>query len=599
MDITTKLSGLQEISKAQLSKILNVVSNPKYLIIEPSLIRPLERVCGVTWLKGNGIEKIFKLEPVNPYAGSNVVFYMIYFDTIVFKQVVDQIRSQIENIEQPVKNKFHIIVVPCYNCAFENELEALGVYGTIRIHHFQWMPLHLDTSLLSLEIPNLYSSLFVYKNLTYLPVLSKCLWQLNFVIGKPRFILCLGEYSKAVLAQFDQCCEDRGETDRLESDFGALIIMDRNIDYTSALLTPGTYAALLAEIYNVSAGICEKKEEKLEKFDTKCNPLPEKQSINFSLDSNVDSIYYDIKNRYFTEVLSVLSNLTKELKTEKMSSREMALDEIKQYVQTQLHATKSKKKFITNHLQAAESIINILGHRYENQKMVEHNIVRNNDRALNLNYLEEVLNTENDKYITLRLFCLLILYQPMSESEIRTFWLKFLHQFGFSYGFAFHNLLNIGFIPESVETSNSLNIQGKLKIPIFSSSNSQINSKNLKQIPPDPTAVNLKFPTCTSYVFGGNYIPLITQIAGMILNSIPLDEIRTKLEVFGHLSLRNERGYPLQNRMVLIYMIGGVTYAEIAACNLLETLTGTQIVILSDRVVTGNYLMQGILDYPK
>lgn len=51
MDVFKKLSSLQEISKAQLANIFSANPNRKYLVIEPSLIKPLERVCGVQWLK--------------------------------------------------------------------------------------------------------------------------------------------------------------------------------------------------------------------------------------------------------------------------------------------------------------------------------------------------------------------------------------------------------------------------------------------------------------------------------------------------------------------------------------------------------------------
>ncbi|KAJ8929095.1 hypothetical protein NQ314_018244 [Rhamnusium bicolor] len=225
--------------------------------------------------------------------------------------------------------------------------------------------------------------------------------------------------------------------------------------------------------------------------------------------------------------------------------------------------------------------------------------MKNSEKSTNLNYLEELLVTENDKYVTLRLFCLLASTQTLTEVEIRTFWRKYLHQFGFANGFAFTNLVNAGFVPEPIQSSSSLNLQSKIKIPKFSSSNFYINAKNLKQIPADSDKVNLKYPTCASYVYGGAYIPLITQISGMILNSVPIDEIKAKLEVLGTFSMSNNRGYPLQTRSILIYVIGGITYAEIAACNLLETLTGARICILSDRIVTGNELMKGILDFPK
>ncbi|RZC36920.1 vacuolar protein sorting-associated protein 33B [Asbolus verrucosus] len=591
MDVNKKLSSLQEISKAELSKILTVNPLSKYVVLEPGIIRPLERVCGVKWLKANGVEKIFKLEETCPNFGNYPVFYMIFSKFVTFKQVVDQIRSQIDQ-ENPMKNKFHVIVVPCYLFHFQEELEELGLYSIIKLHSLQWFPLHLDTGILSLELPCIYKSLFLQLDYKFLTPLSKALWKLFFVVGKPRFIVTLGEYSNKILSQIDLLIEDKGDSDRLESDFGSLIIIDRNMDYPSALLTPGTYSALLNEVYGVSTGICEYKEEN-GKEDGRLNPVVKKQPVNFTLDSNQDSVYADIKNRYFTEVTSVISALTKQLKTEKVHSKEMALDEIKRYVQTQLQATKSRKKFITNHLLAAETIINVLGPRYETQQEVEADILKNTNKSTNFSYLEESLCTEDDKFVSLRLFCLLCVTQKLNENEIKSFWRKFLHQFGYKYGLAYRYLINANFIPEASSTSG--NLQAKIRLPKFVNREFYTNASKFKQIPPNPEKIDLKYPTCCSYVFGGSYIPLITQIASMLLNATPIDEIKTKLGGLGILNVRNDKGFPLQSRSVLIYLIGGATYAEIAACNLLETLTGAKIVVLSDRIVSGNDLMREML----
>lgn len=51
MELQRKLSSIREISKAQLSKILFTNPNFKYLVIVPNLIRPLEKICSVQWLK--------------------------------------------------------------------------------------------------------------------------------------------------------------------------------------------------------------------------------------------------------------------------------------------------------------------------------------------------------------------------------------------------------------------------------------------------------------------------------------------------------------------------------------------------------------------
>ncbi|XP_066262933.1 vacuolar protein sorting-associated protein 33B [Euwallacea similis] len=605
MDVFKKLSSLQEISKAQLAKIFSVNPNRKFLVIEPSLIKPLERVCGVQWLKGSGVDKIFKLESVAVNYQDTPIFYMIPPEYKIFTQVVDQIRAQVD-IANPPNNKYHIIVIPRSLHIFEEELEEHGLLESVaKLHSFQWMPLHLDAGILSLEMPLLYNSLFVYENFGLMPVLSKALWQLSLVVGKPNVIISVGAHSNTVLKQFDDLCETKGDTDKLDSDFGALLIIDRSVDYPSALLTPGVYSGLLSEVYPVKSGLCDLKEtaetSKDLQLDDKCIPLWERQPVNLTLNSQQDPVYRDIKNRYFTEVTSVLSNLTKQLKQEKMSSQEMALDEIKRYVQTQLQAAKSRKAFISNHLLAAESIINVVGHRYEKQKEVEIDIMKNTNKSANLNYLEEITVIENDMLLSLRLFCLLSITQKLSDSEVKSFWRKFLHQFGFNYGFALNNLINLGFVSEPSQSSSTINIPSKLnlKLPKFTTSNFYTNTKNMRQIPADPDNVNLKHPTCASYVFGGAYIPLITQIAGMLLNSIPLEDIKAKLENFGPMSLRNDKGYPLLCRNILLFVLGGITYAEIAACNLLETLTGSRICVMSDRIVNGNDLANDILSLPR
>lgn len=51
MMLDKKLTSLVEISKSQLSKILNCCSVTKDLILEPNIIKPLERICGIRWLK--------------------------------------------------------------------------------------------------------------------------------------------------------------------------------------------------------------------------------------------------------------------------------------------------------------------------------------------------------------------------------------------------------------------------------------------------------------------------------------------------------------------------------------------------------------------
>ncbi|KAL3276543.1 hypothetical protein HHI36_011918 [Cryptolaemus montrouzieri] len=525
---------------------------------------------------------------------SKAIYYMIYSDFSVFKLVIDQIRSSVD-IENPPKNKFHVVVIPRVTYLFEKELEEYGLFHTcVKLHSYQWLPIHIDTGILSLEIPFCFRSLFINQDLNYLPMFSKCLWQLLLVVGKVDFILALGQYSNGILSQLDTLWEESGYSDKLDSDIGGLILMDRSLDYTSTLLTPGIYSALLKEVYKVNAGYCESKHEDCPPVDSKFNPNIKINPVVINLNSEQDQIYASIKNKYFTEVTSVLSSLTKELKKEKLNSKEMSVDEIKKYVQTQLGATNSRKKNIANHLIAAETIVNVLGWRFENLSEIELNIINNASKSSNLEFLMELMCIENNELVSLRLFCLLLVTQELSENEINQFWGKFLHHFGYKYGYVLQNLTNAGMISDSRTTINKF---GNIKIPKFSSKQFYSVANRLKQIPSHK--IDYQHPTCPSYVFRGAYIPLITQISSMVLNSMPLEEIKSKLEDIGSLIIRNERGYPLQKRTLLVFVIGGVTYAEIGALNFIEDLTGVKVIVLSDQIISGNDLMENFLELAK
>lgn len=286
-----------------------------------------------------------------------------------------------------------------------------------------------------------------------------------------------------------------------------------------------------------------------------------------------------------------MSNLTKELRAEGETSREMALDEIKNFVKTRLQAATSKKNLITSHLNASETIINVLGHKIEKIRQVEHNIMHNTDRSGNYSHLGKSL-MENDKLITLRLLCLLSITQKLTDSEVKDILTRYHHEFGYKYGYLYNNLIKAGFIEDKTSSSNILT-----KLPMLLSNNFYTNASKLKQIP-EVSITDIKYPTCPSYVFGGCYVPLITTIASLLLSGAPLKEIESKLEVLGPVNTGNNENSVLEQRSLILFIVGGVTFAEIAACNLLEKLTGSKITLISDNIISGNDIAESLISGP-
>lgn len=59
--------------------------------------------------------------------------------------------------------------------------------------------------------------------------------------------------------------------------------------------------------------------------------------------------------------------------------------------------------------------------------------------------------------------------------------------------------------------------------------------------------------------------------------------------------ISGQRG-SLLPKMVVICIIGGITYAEITACRFIEKSTGIRLVLTSDNIITGNKLLEKVQD---
>jgi len=77
-------------------------------------------------------------------------------------------------------------------------IEEEGLGGLISMWALPWAPLRLDTNVLSLELPVIFSQLFVHQDQTMLSAVAKSLWLLETILGKPRVTIKLGQYAKKV-----------------------------------------------------------------------------------------------------------------------------------------------------------------------------------------------------------------------------------------------------------------------------------------------------------------------------------------------------------------------------------------------------------------
>ncbi|CAD1477480.1 unnamed protein product [Heterotrigona itama] len=537
MDITLgdRLNVLQQISQRKLVEILKKIPGTKDLVIEQKLMKILDSFVGVSVLKHYGVEKIYKMEQGLKLSNSQHIF-LVSTDLITCKRVLDQIQSEIPPNSKPhVQPYHHILVAPFVPAILNLIIEEEGLSGLVTLQTLSWEFIRLDGNILSLE-NSMFIDFYYHKDTTLLPALGRGLWSLQLILGSPKLTVTLGKYSQQILKIMDSMRQCLGSSN-IENEIGALIIMDRNYDLVTPLLTPVTYAGLLHEVVeiNVGTGILGKSQVKL--------------------DPDKDKIYEE-------------------------------LSEMETYVTTQLQKTRDLTQQLAFHISACQLIADTLSSDFQTLQEIEKCMLECRERKECLNYIERYI--DDHPLRTLRLLCLLsITSDGVTQSELESIQKLHLHAHGYKHIPLFYKLQSIGLLKYRSE-----NILHKL-----SNWNSEWNNnaQKLKLLPSYFKQAKQKSHSCPSYVFNNVYVPLIAQILNTVVNQEKDSKILDELTNSPNCVISGQRG-SLSPKMVVICIIGGITYAEITACRFIEKSTGIQLVLTSDSIITGNKVLEKVQD---
>ncbi|XP_039291774.1 vacuolar protein sorting-associated protein 33B [Nilaparvata lugens] len=581
--LENRICALNQISSRKLVDILDKIPGQKDFIIDSNIIKPLEKFIGVSKLRSHGVDKIYKFDkPGIPITNSQRV-YMIRSDLITAKHVSDQINSEINQSPEKSSNN-HIIIVPRKLTAILDLFEEEGVFGHMTTYQFQWAPLQLDSKLIIDELPNVYRSLFLEGNNALLPSVAKSIWTLIMLFGIPTVTVYHGKFAQQIEKLLGIYLEKLGRPHKVDSDISCFYLVDRDVDYTCALLTPGTYTCLLDEVCGFTCGVS--------------NFTVSDQNYTLNL-SDTDEIFVQVRNRYFSDVFPYLSSKAKVLRDSfALSQSTTTLDQMQRFVSQELRSVTVMKKCLAGHIAACEKIMLDMSDRFEDLQVNEQNMLMGRNRRDSVSFIEDCIAMDSGGLLgCLRLLSLLSTTSDgLTADEIASFKNQLLHAYGYKHLSSIHNLFTAGLITEQVTSSAPA---GKIANKVVqavtlptrrSSFNAQ--SQKLKLLP--ETCHDPKNPKDMSYIFGGAYIPLICQIiSNLVRKEVSLEEI-TKL-VPNLVTKYSTDCKEIIRQTYLIYFIGGVTFAEVTAFQMLEKLTGCQIVVAGTSIVNGSTLIKSVL----
>ncbi|KAF2347520.1 Sec1-like protein [Trinorchestia longiramus] len=607
---------LKELGCRSLVCCLEELPGKKDFVIDASLMKFLDRLSQAATLRQHDVDKIYKLEQVPPSGQCSQRMYMIRPTPDAVKLIAEHINHRQQEVKQEqlqLQNQSQssviplsrvlVVCVPSITYAVECQLEEEGLSngGIVSFHPFCPGFVPLDDDLLTLEMPNFFRDAFVDGDMSSCAGIGQSLHVLCSVYGSPQRVLSHGRAAHSVITAFHRLRSDRDHTkssSNMKCEIGHLFVLDRDADLVTTLLTQLTYEGSIDEHYGIQAGVVE--------LPHNVTPDGNKSGPSKVLLNSKDSVFASVRHKHFAGVPSMLVKRAKEIQLKKEDSKNMTPGQMRDFVAGDLKLLQAQQNSISLHLSVCEAITKATKRDFDVQLTTEHGLVTGATPASEAKaYFEDCCARQLPLASCLRLLCLLSLTQSygLSTKEYEALTAQLVAACGYRHIISLFDLRQAGLLTVSdvsTDQPQGSTMRGLRQAASNFMNKGQFSSwrslaKSLKLIPDADELIDLHNPSHLSYVFNGAYTPAIVQLISLCLTD-GIQSVSDALKLIPGSTTATGWSNDTTNLppVVLVLVLGGVTFAELAAFKLLGLRTGNRIVIATTGTISGNKLINSI-----
>lgn len=629
---------------------LDKVDGVKDLVLSKTVLVQFDSICGMQKLRQNAVDKVFKLQASPVISETKNRVYVIRPSIEEVKLVAQQINNYLDQDNTQygaVDVRFWIIFVPRVLHHCDLALEEEGVYEYVKTLECPIGLIPLEYDVYSLEDETIFKTLFLNQDRTPLSDIVNSILQLQILSGNIIDVHGQGNFAKIVADKLDQAnllktYEAREEDEECPA-FTDLYLIDRDCDFAAVLLSQLNYEGILDESFSIC---CNRLE-----FGVSFSDSEDKTLVKHSLSSDSDPIFREIRDNHFSTVFSLLKNKNHEMKGKYNKSQDMNLSNLKNFVANELKGLQAEFKCLGLHISACEEIMKERNkYDFGDQLRTEQNIIDGIDIKKCLDYITKMIAHQLNPHVPLRLLALLSLTQAgLPPKDYKKYLSLYCQNYGLFHNVTFDNLKKLGLVTEmnlsltaltggflsynsndggaakASQTSSSLSFasftgamssfteraSGRVAAVVSSSvlprrGNLSVLLKKLQLVPEISDAgYNIREPKDPAFVYGGTYIPIVSQL---IDNSVltppkrnpPLNLSPAELmKLLPGPNFKRKQAFLPNNdkhsqRSILVYFIGGVTYAEITALRFIAKKRNVKIAVASTSIINGNKLVASL-----
>ncbi|XP_045253393.1 vacuolar protein sorting-associated protein 33B isoform X4 [Macaca fascicularis] len=550
-------SMLKRLARDQLIYLLEQLPGKKDLFIEADLMSPLDRIANVSILKQHEVDKLYKVENKPALSSSEQLCFLV--------------RPRIKNMR--------------YIASLVN---ADKLAGRTRKYKVIFSPQKEGDQ-------------------RWINTVAQALHLLSTLYGPFPNCYGIGRCAKMAYELWRNLEEEEdGETKGRRPEIGHIFLLDRDVDFVTALCSQVVYEGLVDDTFRIKCGSVDFGPEV-----TSCD-----KSLKVLLNAE-DKVFNEIRNEHFSNVFGFLSQKARNLQAQYDRRRGMDIKQMKNFVSQELKGLKQEHRLLSLHIGACESIMKKKT-KQDFQELIktEHALLEGFNIRESTSYIEEHIDRQVSPIESLRLMCLLsITENGLIPKDYRSLKTQYLQSYGPEHLLTFSNLRRAGLLTEQAPGDTLTAVESKVSKLVtdkaagkitdaFSSlakrSNFRAISKKLNLIPRVDGEYDLKVPRDMAYVFSGAYVPLSCRIIEQVLERRSwqgLDEVVRLLNCsdFAFTDMTKEDKASSESlRLILVVFLGGCTFSEISALRFLGREKGYRFIFLTTAVTNSARLMEAM-----
>ncbi|KAL3270720.1 hypothetical protein HHI36_021246 [Cryptolaemus montrouzieri] len=585
------ISFIQTIARNNLINLLEKCPGTKAIVWDSCLAGPVGLVAQYSILSEHQVTKMFPLRP-QPLPENDVTH--VIFIARPKLELMDYIAHNVHadcKTKSGAKKQYHLFFVPKKSLLCLERLKHSGVLGNVMlIEEFVCELFPFDSDLVSMEIPEVFREYTLENDPTYLYQTAQAIIFLQKLYGPIPRVWGKGAAAKQVWELVVRLQREQNNTEPRKTNqtscIDKIFLIDRSVDLITPLATQLTYEGLIDEIFGINNSTANFPIHNFLTTEEKNSNTLSEDKKQIILNSG-EMLFADIRDKNFNAVGAYLSQQAKAISAQMENIQEKTVQEMKLYVQ-KLPQLLAKKKALAHHTAIAECIKEVTdSYEFLDTLQTEQEFLNCIDVDKSSPYIEDLICQQKPLVQVLRLICLQSLTcSGLKPKVLECYKKELVHTYGLKALLAVTKLEKVGLLKSQ---------SGARQYTVL--------RKTLRLTMEDTSEMN---PTDISYVHSV-YAPLSIRLAEQVTKNGGWKQLQDVMGLLPGPSLDESPLVPnsLLNTesadgtsVVLVFFIGGCTFAEISALRFLSQLedSNVEFVIGTTKLINGTTFLKSIIE---